>query len=128
MSHVLEHVKRGDLKRVLVEMKRVLKNSGVIRFSVPDFDRLIEVYNLSGKDINAISQQLMGGQDDEYNIHYCVFNQQYLSKLLKDVGFQKVVEWDPDNCSYHNFKDCASRALTVNGKKYRISLNLEAIK
>ena len=127
MCHILEHIKRNDLKDVLSEMKRVLKDGGVLRLSVPDFDRLIDVYNDSGKDINAISHQLMGGQDDEYNIHYSVFNYQRLSELLKEVGFQNVVSWDPDNCQYHNFKDRASRKMNVNGKEHMISLNLEAV-
>ena len=128
MCHILEHIKRKDLKNVLSEMKRALKDGGVLRLSVPDFDRLIEVYNNSGKDINTISRQLMGGQDSEYNIHYSVFNHRRLSELLREVGFREVVSWDPDNCQYHNFKDRASRRLKVNGKEYLISLNLEAIK
>ena len=128
MCHILEHVKRNDLKNVLSEMKRILKCGGVLRLSVPDFDCLIEVYNASGKDINVISRQLMGGQDHEYNIHYSVFNRQRLSKLLKEVGFQGVMTWDPDNCQYHDFRDRASRKIKVNDKEYMISLNLEAIK
>jgi predicted SAM-dependent methyltransferase len=128
MCHILEHIKRNDLKRVLSEMKRVLKIGGVLRLSVPDFDRLVEVYNASGKDINAISKQLMGGQDHEYNIHYSVFNRRRLSDLLKEVGFREVVPWDPDNCEHHDFKDRASRRMKVNGGEIMISLNLEAIK
>ncbi|MFQ5771677.1 MAG: methyltransferase domain-containing protein [bacterium] len=128
MCHILEHIKRKDFKKVLSEMKRVLKDGGVLRLSVPDFDKLIDVYNASGKDINAISNQLMGGQDHLYNIHYSVFNYQRLSELLKEVGFQKIVSWDPDNCLYHNFKDRASRKIKVNDKEYMISLNLEAVK
>ncbi|OHB73087.1 MAG: hypothetical protein A2Z25_03240 [Planctomycetes bacterium RBG_16_55_9] len=128
MCHILEHVKRDDLKRVLSEMKRILKDGGVLRISVPDFDKLIEVYHTSGKDIDAISKQLMGGQDHPYNIHYSIFNQQHLSKLLEEVGFSKVVPWDPDQCQYHDFKDRASRKLKANGKEVLISLNLEAIK
>lgn len=128
MCHILEHVKRSDLKDVLSEMKRVLKNDGVLRLSVPDFDRLIDVYNASGKDISVISRQLMGGQDHEYNIHYSVFNHQRLSQLLKEVGFRKVMLWDPNNCQYHNFEDTASRKIKVDDKEYAISLNLEAVK
>lgn len=128
MCHILEHIKRKDLKKVLSEMKRVLKKGGILRLSVPDFDKLIEVYNASDKDINAISRQLMGGQDHEYNIHYSVFNCRRLSDLLIEVGFQKVVPWDPDNCQYHNFKDRASRKIKANDKEFMISLNLEAIK
>ena len=128
MCHILEHIKRNGLKNVLSEMKRILKNGGVLRLSVPDFDHLIDVYNASGKDINAISHQLMGGQDHQFNIHYSVFNRQRLSQLLKEVGFREVVPWDPENCQYHDFKDRASRKLKVGECAYPISLNLEAVK
>ena len=128
MCHILEHIKSSDLKRVLLEMKRVLKTGGVLRLSVPDFDKLVEVYNGSGRDISAISRQLMGGQDHEYNIHYSVFNHRRLSELLKEVGFREVVPWDPDNCEHHDFKDRASRKMKVGGSEIMISLNLEAVK
>jgi predicted SAM-dependent methyltransferase len=128
MCHILEHIKRNNLKDVLLEMRRALKDDGILRLSVPNFDKLIDVYKASGKDINRICRQLMGGQDYEYNIHYSIFNPQYLSELLKEVGFKKIVSWDPDNCQYHNFKDCAAGKIKVDGKGYPISLNLEATK
>ncbi len=128
MCHILEHIKESDLKRVLSEMKRVLKVGGVLRLSVPDFDKLVEVYNASGKDISAITRQLMGGQDHEYNIHYAVFNRRRLSELLREVGFREVVPWDPDNCEHHDFKDRASRRMKTGGAEIMISLNLEAMK
>ena len=128
MCHVLEHIKRDYLKDVLSEMKRILKNDGVLRLSVPNFDRLVEVYNASGNTIESISRQLMGGQDSEYNIHYCVFNYQRLSELLSKAGFREALSWDPDNCRYHNFKDKASKRIKINGKEYLISLNVEAVK
>jgi predicted SAM-dependent methyltransferase len=127
MCHVLEHIKRSELEDVLVEMKRTLKTGGVLRLSVPDFDQLIKVYNDSGNNINSISRQLMG-QYSEYNTHYCVFNSQQLSDLLKGTGFQKVVSWDRVNCEHHNFTDNANRTIKVNEKEYKISLNLEATK
>lgn len=130
MCHILEHIKKNDLNDVLLEMKRILKDGGILRLSVPDFDKLIDVYKASGKDkdIDRISLQLMGGQDSEYNIHYSIFNHQYLSELLKEVGFKKIVSWNPDNCQYHNFKDFAAKKIKVDGKGYPISLNLEAVK
>jgi len=128
MCHILEHIRRDDLREVLSEMKRVLKVGGVLRLSVPDFDKLVEVYNASGRDINVISRQLMGGQDHEYNIHYSVFNHNRLSELLKEVGFREVVPWDPDNCEHRDFKDRASRKMKINGTEIMISLNLEAIR
>jgi len=128
MCHILEHIKRDALVEVLTQIKRVLKKGGVLRISVPDFDQLIEVYNASGKNMDSIHLQLMGGQDHAYNFHYSVFNHTSLSNLLGKVGFRDVVPWDPYNCQYHNFKDKATRSLTVNGRAYPISLNLEAVK
>jgi predicted SAM-dependent methyltransferase len=128
MCHILEHIKRDGLLKVLTEIKRVLKKGGVLRLSVPDFDRLIEVYNASGKNTDSIHLQLMGGQDHAYNFHYSVFNRTGLSNLLEKAGFRDVIPWDPYNCQYHNFKDKAMRELTVNGRRFPISINLEAIK
>lgn len=128
MCHILEHFKKREIEKVLKESKRILRKGGILRISVPDFDKLVEVYNAAGKDINTIIKQLMGGQDHQYNIHYSAFNYQYLLGLLKEAGFVEVVSWDPDNCLYHNFKDRATRRLKVNNREYAISLNLEAIK
>ena len=101
---------------------------GILRISVPDFDKLIEVYNAADKKIEFITKQLMGGQDHQYNIHYSAFNYEYLVELLKQAGFSKVLTWDPENCLHHNFKDRSTRKLKVDDKQYAISLNLEAIK
>jgi len=128
MCHVLEHIRKNDLKNVLLEMNRALKEGGVLRISVPDFDKLIEVYDRSGKDVKVISNQLMGGQDHEHNIHYSVFYHARLAELLKEVGFREIVPWDPENCEHRDFRDRASRRMKVNGKEIMISLNLEAIK
>jgi predicted SAM-dependent methyltransferase len=128
MCHILEHIKRRELKNVLSEMQRVLKPGGILRLSVPDFDKLLEVYNASGRNMETISLQLMGGQDNQYNIHYSVFNRRRLSELLQEVGFHSITSWDPDDCEHHDFKDKASRKISINGRQYPISLNLQAIK
>ena len=128
MCHILEHLKTPEIKKVLPELKRILKKGGVLRISVPDFDKLIEVYNAADKNIDFICRQLMGGQDNQYNIHYSVFNYKHLSEILSEGGFSEIRSWDPENCQYHNFKDRASRMLEINGKEILISLNLEAVK
>ena len=128
MCHVLEHVKMPQVRRVLREMKRVLKVQGVLRLSVPDFDRLIEVYKAGGENLDVIRNQLMGGQDSQYNIHYSVFNRGGLSDLLREVGFCEVRPWDPRDCRYHDFEDKAGKVMRVGGQSFEISLNLEAVK
>lgn len=128
MCHVLEHIRQPLVRGVLREMNRVLKTGGVLRLSVPDFDRLIDAYRAAGNDPDAIHEQLMGGQDSDYNVHYLVFNRQTLSGLLWDAGFRSIRTWDPWNCEYHDFKDKATKVMKIGDQSIAISLNVEAIK
>jgi len=128
MCHVLEHVKMDGLLVNLKELHRILKPGGVLRISVPDFDKIIDIYNKTNRDIDSIRMPLMGGQDYKFNFHYSIFNNKYLSKLLVETGFKEIREWDPYNCLYHDFQDWASSELIINNTKYPISLNIEAVK
>lgn len=128
MCHVLEHIRAAQVEAVLREMRRVLKVGGVLRLSVPDFDRLLEVYGAAGDDVGVIHKMLMGGQESPYNVHYCAFTYRSLSELLRKVGFAAVRPWDPGNCRHHDFEDKACKVMTVGDRPFVISLNLEAVK
>jgi len=128
MCHILEHIRTPRLGEVLCEMRRLLKVGGVLRLSVPDFDRLLDVYRAADGDLDAIRMQLMGGQESDYNIHYGVFNERSLSGLLHKAGFRAVRPWDPSTCSHHDFKDKAGKVVKVGDREIAISLNLEAVK
>jgi len=129
-SHVLEHLEYNNISGILKEWHRVLKKGGVLRISVPELDKLIEVYSLEQKDIKAIIAPLMGGQDHEFNYHKAVFNEKYLTELLLSAGFREVRMWNPEKekAEMHTFGDWASRPIKVNGREYPISLNIEVIK
>jgi len=127
-SHVLEHISHRQLAKVLSEWRRILKGGGILRISVPDFDKLIEVYSSQEKDIGAIMMPLMGGQGYSHNFHKTVFNRKYLTELFLSVGFSIVREWDPEEVELHSFQDWASRPIEIRRKKYPISLNLEGVK
>lgn len=128
MCHVLEHIKRPMLERILSEMFRIIKAGGVLRLSVPDFDRLLDVYVRAGRDPEAICMLLMGGQDSEYNIHYSIFNRHSLEGILRKTGFRDIRTWDPWNCEHHDFKDMACKVMQIGTDRIEISLNLEAVK
>lgn len=128
MCHVLEHVPRAQVNMVLSEMHRLLKQGGTLRLSVPDFDRIVKIYSETGRNIPAISGLLMGGQDYQYNYHYSVFNADHLGNMLRSCGYRDVRTWDPDHCQYHDFEDWASRLYECDGKRFPVSLNLEATK
>lgn len=125
---VLEHIPRAKLLEVLLEWKRVLKRGGVLRLTVPDFDKIVDCYNLDNNNFERIVPVLMGGQGYSYNFHFSVFNKKYLTKLLTEMGFREIREWEPDKAEYHNFSDWANEELIINDRKYFISLNIEAVK
>jgi SAM-dependent methyltransferase len=126
-SHLLEHVPRSEVRKTLSEWYRVLKDGGILRFGVPNFDNLIEIYQVSGKDVDSIVNQLMGG-DGVYDDHHTIWNIAYAKKNLERVGFSEVREWSPNEVEHHNFTDKTMRKFMFNGKEINISLNVEAIK
>jgi predicted SAM-dependent methyltransferase len=125
--HLLEHIPAKETSKVLWEWKRILKPGGILRLSVPDFDKLIEVYERCSRDIQSIFSPLMGAYDG-YKTHCAIFNYKYLSQILIDIGFREVREWKSDKVDHHDFEDWASKSIKCNGNLFHISLNLEAIK
>jgi predicted SAM-dependent methyltransferase len=125
--HVLEHFKRRDVPRVLREWHRVLKPGGVLRTSVPDFERLCETYTRFG-DINLVIGALFGRQDYLYNIHYNVFDFHSLSEALAEAGFVNIRRYDWRETEHADVDDY-SQAYIPHMDKERgipISLNAEA--
>jgi len=127
-SHCLEHISYLHTREVLVEWYRVLKPGGVLRISVPDLDRLIEIYTASGCDIRPVIGLLYGGHDHPYNIHMSIFNRASLEGLLNDVGFQQCRVWVPNSDALTTMDDFSSFSRLVDGVLYPVSLNLEAAK
>ena len=44
------------------------------------------------------------------------------------MGFLEVREWTPGSSELTTFDDWSTRKISINGKEYAISLNIEAIK
>lgn len=128
-SHILEHIEMNQVPCVLAEWYRVLKTGGILRLGVPDFDAMIHIYNDNNKQLESIWSALLGNQDYKENKHYACFNTDNLTEFLKKAGFVTVRKWEANNVEHHNFIDWTSDGkYEHNGKKYRISLNIEAIK
>lgn len=113
-SHVIEHIPRANLKKTLSEWCRVIKPGGVLRFGVPDIDKLIAIYNASGKETESIVNQLLG-QDRDYDRHCTIWNFNYAKKILREVGFSgEPLHWDVQTADLHAFKDKSNRDNSLN--------------
>ncbi|MBW4518928.1 MAG: methyltransferase domain-containing protein [Scytolyngbya sp. HA4215-MV1] len=123
--HCLEHFSHTQTHRVLAEWYRVLKKDGILRISVPDFDLLLNIYADLKYDLEPVMGLMMGGQNYEFNFHKAVFNAKNLTNALLKVGFKEVQIWQPGKCEMTTFDDWSGRYL---GRKYPVSLNLEAMK
>lgn len=126
-SHLLEHVPRNEVIQTLREWRRVLKPGGVLRFGVPDFDALIEIYELAGRDVHRIESQLLG-QNAPYDDHHTIWNFVFAEEILRSAGFGEIRRWDPSKVDHHDFVDKTTRVEKVEGRDILISLNVEAIK
>jgi len=127
--HLLEHFKRGDTEKVLREWHRILRPGGILRIAVPDFDKLVEVYQ-KYKDIGLILGPLCGRQDHEFNVHYNVFNFISLRALLLKVGFKIARKYDWKQTEHANVDDFSQAYIPHMDKEngILISLNVEAVK
>lgn len=128
VSHCLEHVTHRKTNDVLAEWRRVLRPGGILRIGVPDFDVLLDAYFHSGKDIESIQPFLMGGQDYQLNQHLIMFTERSLRDRLLGVGFQEVRRWERNADQWTSLPDCTSLEITIAGRTFPISLNLEAVK
>ncbi len=127
LCHVLEHFSFDESRALLKGIGRKLAPGGVLRLSVPSFDRLIDVYRESGINLGLIKFAMMGGQDYRYNFHKSLYNLESLSRFLAEAGYVNAVEWKTLDDFGVDLGDWSNGTITVNGTPRQISLNVKAI-
>lgn len=97
-SNILEHASHTKTVAILKEWRRILKDGGILKISVPDFDRAIEIYRTYGLKPWVVNF-LYGDQGYEGADHRVCFNEEYLTRALKEAGFTDIsrVEQLPGN-------------------------------
>lgn len=128
MCHVLEHFSFEESGAILRNMHRKLKVGGVLRLSVPDFDKLIAVYHANENNLEFVKKALMGGQDYQYNYHKSVYNHALLSGLLISCGFQGLETWSAQEDFGIDLGDWSGKDLSTPKGGFPISLNIKALK
>jgi predicted SAM-dependent methyltransferase len=131
-SHVLEHFGRHEVQNVLKEWFRVTAPQGVIRLAVPDFAAVVAFYAQEGlrDGKSGLVGLVCGGQRNEYDFHKIIFDEPFLTSLLKSVGFVNVRRWDWRTTEHAHIDDFSQSYIPhldkANGQL--MSLNLEATK
>ena len=136
-SHSLEYFDYEEAKAALIEWKRVLKKGGILRIAVPDFEKLIEIYKITG-DLNKIIGPLYGKMKintsgkDKLNIlyHKMVYDQKLITELLNLCGYSNIKKYDWKKTIHKDYDDHSQAYFPHLDKKngILISLNLEAQK
>ena len=119
-SHILEHFSHTQTQDVLNEWVRVLKPGGRIRIAVPDFGKLVEVYD--GKRVSEFGVQTVtfGGQTDANDYHKSMFDYGGLFVMMQRAGLVGIDRWKADVPN-----ECASLSVSLNLEGYKPSLNLQ---
>lgn len=101
-AHALEYYDAAEARKVLAEWYRLLAPSGLVYVSVPDFDRLVEIYNTNNRSLDKILGPLFGrwsiknydlGSSTIY--HKTVYNLESLTSLMTKSGFVDVGRFNP---------------------------------
>ncbi len=126
LCHVLEHFSFNESSLLINKIYKKLKKGGIIRISVPDFEKISEIYNLDRR-LELVKFALMGGQNDKYDFHKSIYDFEVLSNLLKNCNFNSISVWDHNDFGL-KIGDWSEGQYKVGSKKISISLNLKGIK
>jgi predicted SAM-dependent methyltransferase len=93
-----EYYDREEAVKVLTEWRRVLKEGGVLKISVPDFNSVVKVYQ-KYRDIDGIGilGPLYGKweiTEGEYVYHKTIYDEKSITNLLSDQGFVDIKQYD----------------------------------
>lgn len=128
-SHILEHFNKWEYMEVLRRWYVVLKDGGVLRLAVPDFEKIVMRYN-QRKDLDEVRGPLYGGQNFPSNYHYYTWDYPSLASDLLEVGFSEVHRWDWRTTEHAHIDDNSQAYLPHLDKEngMLMSLNVEGVK
>jgi SAM-dependent methyltransferase len=113
-EHMIEHISLRDAQSLLAELRRILRNRGVLRLATPDLDRLLQLMSAPTQDetaqfyvsaMNGTVPEIPAGDAENpvYVLnrlmhdwgHQFLYNERTMTTLLNDAGFSNVVRCTP---------------------------------
>lgn len=96
--HVLEHFAHDEVEPLLRRWRDLLQPGGKLRISVPDMDRIVQVYARNFDHFQKPGHTpwiglIYGGQTTPYDFHKTGFNACWLRHLLERNGFTDCREY-----------------------------------
>ena len=131
-SHVLQYFDAEEVKVLLKEWKRVLKNNGVLRIAVPDFNTMSRLYSSGEIELTSILGPLYGkmlmGNKKIY--HKTAYDFKNLESALIKIGFYDIMRYDWRDTEHGCYDDHSQAYLPHMDKQNGtlISLNVECRK
>lgn len=98
-SHFFEHLYLDELRALLTECRRVLREDGGLRVAVPNLSSAVEAYQRGDRDwfsnFPAEFRSLGGRFYNEMlcgDQHRLMFDFNFLAEVLTDIGFREIYE------------------------------------
>ena len=130
--HVIEYFDFIEVDNVLKEWYRVLKINATLRLSVPDFEKVIKVYQLYG-EMNLLYGFLYGrhsklNSDNKPIFHKMIYTLKTLEEYLFNAGFKSIKSYDWRDTIHKDFDDYSQAYIPHMEKKTGLlmSHNVEA--
>jgi predicted SAM-dependent methyltransferase len=129
-EHVFEHFTYENGRKLMLECRRILKKSGVLRIIVPDGNKVLSSYFNEPQKIVEYKQVESGFAMEAVNTwfyqryeHQCIYDAAYLTDSLQKAGFSET-----KHASY-NISLAGNQNIVLDDPKYSWeSLYIEAIK
>lgn len=131
-SHVLGYFDQSEAKAVLNEWYRVIRPGGALRVSVPDFKKMIAVYQTTD-NINDVLGPMYGRMEYDHNkfiYHKIIYDERSLKATLEMAGFKNIRRWDWRQTTHAQIDDYSQAYFPHLCKDdgVLISINFEAYK
>lgn len=131
-SHLIEYFDREEVISLLAEWRRVLKEGGILRVAVPDFEAMVNLYVKEKFDLSNFLGPLYGKMkmDSQTIYHKTVYDLESLKVLLLTSGFSRVKRYDWRYTEHRDFDDHSQAYLPKMNKEHGtlISLNVQCRK